>query len=208
MPMNKARIETLSDGIFAIVMTLLVFDIHLPTEASIASTGALAHALAPLAPFFLAYALSFFILSVFWINHHFIFHSFAKSVDRWLNLLNMAYLLFLVAIPFSTRLLASFLDIPLAVIWYGCNILIVSLLARVMTLYILATPDIAHDAVSSRLQAQSRFRSSLTVFCYVVGIFASMVSIPLSLALYAIPLIFNFIPGTLDATERFLNIRL
>src|SRR3954466_16056657 len=101
--MNKSRLEAFSDGVFSIVMTLLVFDIKLPTTVAIHSNDTLLRELINIAPHISVYFVSFAVLSVFWINHHFLFNTFARSVDRWLNLLNLAYLSFVAFIPFSAN---------------------------------------------------------------------------------------------------------
>src|SRR5581483_7238385 len=100
MPMNKGRIETFSDSVFAVAMTLLVFNIKLPALPASASDAELWAAFLPIVPSIILYVMTFAVLSVAWINHHFLFHAFAHSIDRWLNLLNLSYLMFIVLVPF------------------------------------------------------------------------------------------------------------
>src|SRR5579864_1027466 len=106
--MNKSRVEAFSDGVFAVVITLLVFDIKLPALPPQISDAQLWGELGVLWPLIVVYFMTFAVLSVIWINHHFLFHSFAKSVDRWLNLLNLAYLMFVAFVPFSALLIGTY----------------------------------------------------------------------------------------------------
>ena len=72
--MTKNRLEAFSDGVFAIAITILILNIHLPQTDS----GHLAQALRDLTPHFLAYAMSFIIIGLYWIAHHTSFHKVAK----------------------------------------------------------------------------------------------------------------------------------
>src|SRR6185436_5693378 len=103
--MNKVRVETLADGVFAIAMTLLILDVKLPEMEGVASNAELWSAILALWPNVVAYVFSFMILAVAWMNHHFLFHFFAKAVNRQLNLLNMLYLMVIAFLPFSADLL-------------------------------------------------------------------------------------------------------
>ena len=205
--MNKSRVETISDGVFAIVMTLLVFDIKVPS-ADIISSADLWGALATLWPLFLSYAFSFLVLSVFWINHHFLFHSFTRAVNRQLNLLNMVYLLFLAFVPFSAHLLGTFYTHQAAVVVYGLNILAVVMTSTAMMVYIRARPELRNEDLSRRTVKQSWFRVWLSILLYVCGLLVSFISTPLSICFYLFPMFFNIIPGTLDFFERIFRFKL
>ncbi len=125
--LDKSRLQTLSDGIFAIVMTLLVFDIKAPVvnSGTMSNTDLLNH-LHDLSPLFAAYAISFAVLSMFWISHHFFFHHFVHSVNREIVLMNMVYLGFITLVPFSAHLLGEFSQTSVAVTWYGLNLFVIS----------------------------------------------------------------------------------
>src|SRR5881394_4063270 len=94
--MNKARLETFSDGVFAIAITLLVLTIGAPTDYS-----RLAHEIALRWPAFAAYAVSFAVIGIMWLNHHGIFGLFERT-DRPLFYLNLLLLLTVVFIPYPT----------------------------------------------------------------------------------------------------------
>ena len=94
--MNKGRLEAFSDGVFAIAITLLVLTIAQPSNYR-----DLAHQLAQEWPAFAAYAVSFSIIGIMWLNHHSIFGHFSR-VDRPLAYLNLLLLMTVVFIPFPT----------------------------------------------------------------------------------------------------------
>jgi uncharacterized membrane protein len=117
--MDTKRIEALADGVFAIAMTLLVIEIHVP---EVPAGSSLAAALLHLAPNVIAYAVSFVILGTLWVGHHAQFH-FIKRVDRPLLWIDIHFLLFIAFLPFSTALLAQQYREPLAATIYGATLL-------------------------------------------------------------------------------------
>ena len=102
--MDRDRTEAFSDGVFAVAITLLALDLGVDGPGN----GSLAHQLRDHWPSFAAYVVSFFIIGITWVNHHSLFTSFAR-VDRTLLFLNLLLLMFIVAIPFATSTMASYL---------------------------------------------------------------------------------------------------
>jgi uncharacterized membrane protein len=116
------RLAALSDGIFAVAMTLLVLDLHVPVEA-LQSEQELWRALVKLAPNLLPYLMSFITLGIFWVGQQTQLNHFARS-DRNLTWINLAFLLAVTLMPFSTALLAAFITFRLALVVYWLNILL------------------------------------------------------------------------------------
>ena len=100
--MKSNRLEAFSDGVFAVALTLLIFNIKVPDVAQ----GHLYKALSHNWPSYFAFLVSFFSIGVCWVNHHSIFDRVA-IVDRKLLYVNLALLLGIVLIPFSTSLAAA-----------------------------------------------------------------------------------------------------
>jgi uncharacterized membrane protein len=121
--MNKDRLETISDGIFAIVMTLLILDVRLPVNALINSNADLLNALYIIKPKIISFAVSFFIIGGFLVGHHFIFSLISKSngLFLWINIL---YLLTISFLPFPTSLLAENSDKFAALCFYAINLML------------------------------------------------------------------------------------
>src|SRR5213596_3046555 len=103
---ETARTEAFSDGVFAIAITLLIIEVHVPARAH---AGELAHELLRLWPSYLGYLTSFLTIGVMWINHHYVFDPIAR-VDRTMLLLNTLLLMLIAFVPFPTAVLAQFVE--------------------------------------------------------------------------------------------------
>ena len=117
------RLAALSDGIFAVAMTLLVLDLHVPASESIHGAWQLWHTLAGAAPQLISYMMSFLTLGIFWHGQQAQLSSFARS-DRNLSWIHLAFLFAVSIMPFSTRLLAEFIAYRTVLIAYWSNILL------------------------------------------------------------------------------------
>ncbi len=206
--MNKNRIETLSDGVFAIVFTLLIIEIKVPDHVGSLSASELLRELGTLTPLFIAYVVSFAILTVFWLGHHFLFHTFARTIDRWLNLLNMLYLMFVALIPFSAYLLGRYPDNPTAIVWYGLNIIGIAITSLWALLYVMRREDIRYENIPRRLYKQAKIRQSLNIIFPLLGIALAWVAPRMSMFFFAFPVVYNLTPGSLDAMERLFGIEI
>jgi len=138
----KSRIEALADGIFAVAMTLLVLDIKSTENLDFATNEGLIAYLATLEHSFAMYAISFVVLAIFWIAHHILFH-YVRHVDRRLLWMNMAFLLFVTFVPFSTDLLGDHGHLILPVIVYGMNLLALGGLLGLQLRYLASNPPLA-----------------------------------------------------------------
>jgi uncharacterized membrane protein len=98
--LTTQRLEAFSDGVFAVAITLLAFDIHLPSLAADVTNEALYHALLALAPKLYSYVVSFVLVGMFWVAHHNIFAIIGRT-DRLLQWLNLFVLLWVCLLPFS-----------------------------------------------------------------------------------------------------------
>jgi uncharacterized membrane protein len=129
---SKSRIEFLTDGLFAIVMTLLVLEITVPqlTHSEVVA-GELPKRLLELWPVIYSYALSFIILGFFWINHHDQFY-YIKRANRVFVWLTIFYLMSIAFVPFSTALLGEYADQQISVVVYGINIAVAGFWAATM----------------------------------------------------------------------------
>ncbi|HEV2485548.1 MAG TPA: TMEM175 family protein [Terracidiphilus sp.] len=119
---NVERLAALSDGIFAVAMTLLVLDLHIPTAAQVHSEQELVYALGALGPQWIAYLMSFLTLGIFWagqqtqLNH-------IEEGTRDLTWIHLGFLFAITLMPLSTRLLAEFITYRAALGLYWLNIL-------------------------------------------------------------------------------------
>jgi uncharacterized membrane protein len=144
------RLAALSDGIFAVAMTLLVLDIHIPPAEGIHSEAQLLHALAGLAPQWIAYLMSFLTLGIFWagqqtqLNH-------IRVGSRDLTWIHLAFLFSITLMPLTTRLLAEFIEYRSALVFYWVNILMPGVM-----LYWSWSHGLRHDLVKDETPAEVR----------------------------------------------------
>jgi uncharacterized membrane protein len=117
------RLAALSDGVFAVAMTLLVLDLHAPAAEAIHGEHNLSVALTALAPKFTMYLMSFMTLGIFWMGQQAQLHHLERS-DRSLSWIHLAFLFFVSMTPFSTTLLAEFNTYRIALLVYWLNILL------------------------------------------------------------------------------------
>jgi uncharacterized membrane protein len=123
---GRGRVEALSDGVFAIVVTLLVLEIKVPHVAAHESLSELAQALWALMPKFVSWVISFLTVCVIWLNHHRLFKLMAR-IDHGLFWWNANLLLWTSFIPFPTALMGDYPTNRLAVSFYGGVMLLMAL---------------------------------------------------------------------------------
>jgi uncharacterized membrane protein len=116
------RLAALSDGIFAVAMTLLVLDLHLPTASQVHSEGELLAALCVLGPQWLTYGMSFLTLGIFWAGQQTQLNYISEGT-RDLTWIHLGFLFAVTLLPLSTRLLAEFITYRSALLLYWLNIL-------------------------------------------------------------------------------------
>lgn len=116
--MNKTRIEAFSDGVIAIIITIMVLELHIPDLKNNFSNQDVWHSLFQLVPKILAYLLSFVVVAIFWVNHHSLFDKLPNSNSKlvWYN----AFLLFAMSlIPLPTAFLSEHFYLYQASMFYG-----------------------------------------------------------------------------------------
>jgi len=131
---NLERLAALSDGIFAVAMTLLVLDLHAPLREAIHSERGLWLALVPLVPKFFMYLMSFLTLGIFWNGQQTQLNHIARA-NRDLAWIHIAFLATITFMPFSTQLLAEFIVYRTALLIYWLNIFLAGLLLYISWRY-------------------------------------------------------------------------
>jgi len=151
--LKTSRIEALSDGIFAVAMTILIisFDILLAPSKGISEAG-LATALLKLWPDLLHYVEGFIILGAFWMEHHYQFH-FIQRTDSTLLFLNIIGLMFIVLIPFSTCVAGDYSDTHVAAWLLEINLLAAGLVFYLHWLYATAGRRLVASNLDRRIIA-------------------------------------------------------
>lgn len=191
--LSTHRVEALGDGVFAIVMTLLVLEIRVPVIAEHAVAHDLPGHLLALWPKFAAYAISFITLGVYWVGHHLQFASIHKA-DRNLLWINILFLLCAGFVPFTTALMGEYWTETLPVVLYGVNLIAVSLAIWVHWAYAshgrrLIAPEIDEGIVRSASRV-----ILLGPVVYAVAIALAWVHTGISIALYGLANLLYIVP--------------
>ncbi|TQF06510.1 DUF1211 domain-containing protein [Kitasatospora acidiphila] len=187
------RLAAISDGIFAVAMTLLVLDLHVPelgrlrsgqplwAPGSLHGEGQLLHALLPLASRLGVYLLGFLTLGMFWLGQQAQLDHFVRS-DRQLTWLHLAFLGGISLMPFSTSLLAEYEAYRVALLVYWLHLLVLGLLLLASLRYARDAGLVRADAPDGLVEAARR-RIVVAQLLYVGAVLLSVVSTYLSVAL-------------------------
>ncbi len=195
--MGKTRLEAFSDGVLAIVITIMVLELRVPEGRHDLA------ALRPLVPVFLSYLLSFVYIGIYWNNHHHMLHAAHQVTGRilWANL----HLLFwLSLVPFTTRWVGESPNEPWPAFVYGCVLLLAAI-----AYYLLQGSIVAHEGPQSTLARAlgSDWKGKLSPVLYLLAIGLAFVHPWLSYGLYVVVAVIWLIPDPriekrLDTHER------
>ncbi len=180
---SKARLETMVDTIFAFAMTLLVLGMVMPQFSANQAATELPAYLEKLLPQFILFIIAFLILAFFWIEHHRQFH-YLRIVNPTILRFNIAILIFIVLIPFTTDVSGVYDGVIIAVILFHANLLIVGSLFLGQWTYICRSNHLC-DTEFDIAKERSRFWILVTVPSVAFfGIVVAFYSPPYSLLVY------------------------
>jgi uncharacterized membrane protein len=190
--MNTDRLEAFSDGVIAIIITIMVLELKLPQGTDLA-------ALLPLAPKLGSYVLSFVLIGIYWNNHHHLFH-IAEKVNGTILWANLHLLFWLSLVPFVTDWMGETHFAPLPVAAYGVDMLMAGI-----SYYILSHALSAHHGPDSKLaRALGRdYKGITSQAIYAAAILAAFYEPQISLGLYVVVALMWFIPDR--RVERVLD---
>jgi uncharacterized membrane protein len=185
--MTKNRLEAFSDGVFAIVITLLVLEIGTPV---VDEGESLAHALREQWPQYAGYLVTFLVVGVMWLNHHRIFEQ-VQVVDRTLLLLNLDLLLWTALLPWPTSVAAEYLteggdNATTALAVYGGIILLCAISFSALFLWITHDDALVGQPMPAEARRAARLRFSLGFPAYLIAFGLAWVSAPAALALHGV----------------------
>ncbi|MBS1516467.1 MAG: DUF1211 domain-containing protein [Bacteroidetes bacterium] len=189
---GTSRIEAFSDGVFAIVVTLLVIEIGVPEMHSGFTTQDLLGALYHMSPKFISFALSFAVIAIFWSNHHQLFHSLEKA-DRKLLWLNNLLLFWMSFIPFPTAFIGEYPLNIVPVVFYGSVLFFASVSFNLIVTYA-AKNEMYYPYISKELIRQGIKRGRFGPVIYFISIISAFISVYISLFIFLLVPVFYFIP--------------
>ncbi|MER5931509.1 TMEM175 family protein [Streptomyces sp. NPDC002054] len=180
MEQETNRVEAFSDGVFAIVITILVLEIKVPEEHG----SDLWHGLWAQWPHYAAYVVSFLVIGVMWVNHHTIF-GHLRRVDRPLLFLNLLVLMVVSVIPWTTSVLAEHLKdgeaAKVAAILYSAWTVVYALAFSAFWWYVTRVGHLFHEHVDKDRARATRMRFGLGAIAYPITVILSFISAPLAL---------------------------
>jgi uncharacterized membrane protein len=191
---HSPRIDSLTDGVFAIVATLLVLDIHVPVIPPDHNAAELWHSLLETAPSLVAFAFSFVTILTFWLNHDSVGRVLTHYPYRlvWLNLL---LLLWISLIPFATKFISEYPAEPAAVLCYGLVMLLSASTGVLAYVYAAFLSDVMRADINREARSRLLRKWVAGPALYLVACAAAFLDFRVSLAIYiGIPLLF-FIPA-------------
>lgn len=197
--LSKSRIEALTDGIFAIAMTLLVLGIEVPQIPPLPPVNVL---LSTLIPDIIHYVISFFALAVLWVLHHQQFHHL-KVVDHLMLWLNITWLLLIALIPFTTSLADTYTGNQFSNIPFAINLLLVSLLLFGQWQHVRKNREIFTPDIPERVMILERNRSLVVLVITFAGSILAFISLFEGIVVYLlIPVTFAIYPRITGRMRR------
>jgi len=189
---HTARVEAFSDGVFAIIITLLVLEIKVPYLHNGLSSPEAWAALKVLSPKFLSFILSFLYIAIFWVNHHHFFMIIAH-MNRGLMWLNNFVLLFLSFVPFPTAFIGDYPHNSVALALFGAVLLVAASLFTIMWHYAV-DKKLVHKNVPSDMLELGKKRGLLGPICFGMSIVLAFVAPVLAWILFILVPVYYFLP--------------
>jgi uncharacterized membrane protein len=201
--MSTNRLESFSDGVFAVAITLLVLGIEVPDVGSHESLG---HALLGNWPQYAAYVVSFLTIGIIWINHHAMIGRL-RVADHAILILNLLLLMAIAVLPFATNLVAAYLRHPeqrsLAAVVYASALLVMGVMFALLNgVILLRRQNLLKEPLSVSRRRQIFSRAAGGILPYVVAVGVAFVSAYASIAIcgaigvfYALPIASGYESG-------------
>ena len=196
---DPARVLALSDGVFAIIITLLVLEVHVP---ELDQGQSLNQALAEIRPSFTAFVISFILAGMYWVGHRDLF-ALIRRTDRGLVWLNILYLLPLCLLPFGAGMLGRYDTEPVALRIYGLLLVLIALMRAVIWQYATHRPHLLWQRPDVRQRRAGLAVNLYPGLIYLLAFLIAPRAPELSLAIYAaLPLLYFLSITVLRGSRR------
>ena len=178
---DPTRVLALSDGVFAIISTLLVLEIQVP---ELTQGHSLNEALAELRPSLVAFVISFVLAGMYWVGHRDLF-ALIRRTDRGLVWLNILYLLPLCLLPFAAGMLGRYDQEPVALRIYGLLLVAIAVMRVVMWLYATSRPHLLWQRLDDRQRRAGLALGMFPGLVYLLAFLVAKIAPGVSLLIYA-----------------------
>ncbi|HWI92252.1 MAG TPA: TMEM175 family protein [Flavisolibacter sp.] len=203
MKIGTSRVETFSDSVISIIITIMVLTIKIPDVTRHGSAWTIRHNMQNLLPYVITYAFSFMMIGVFWINHHHMFHLLEKT-DEPLLIQNLFFLFWMSLIPLGTAMVSANPQIPESAAVYGSVLLLTTITFAIMRVYTLRKNLVHRDKdkdVTDTIRwvsLKAKTKSLIGSLAYLCAIPLAFVNVYLAYIVFLIPPIIFFIPDGID----------
>lgn len=197
----KARTEAFSDGVIAIIVTILVLEIKVPKLAGDDLEQQLLAALWHALPLVGAYVVSFMVLLVFWVAHHQLLHSL-RGVDRNTLWLNGVFLMILAFVPAPTALVGEYPSARAATLIYGLVLALAGLCFSALRIHVTHRAMLLHASIPAEVARRAVLRGLLSPLLYGIGALLSLASLPAAWCMYALVPLLYILPGAFERHAR------
>lgn len=181
--MNKSRLEAFSDGVLAIIITIMVLEFKVPSDTSIEAFLRLSHK-------FLSYILSFIYVAIYWNNHHHMMHT-VKSVNGKILWANLHLLFWLSLIPFATAWIGEHHFASFPMMFYGIILLMNGIAFNILQYQIICSHG--KDSVLAKAVGKD-YKGKLSVVLYIIAVILTKFHVPISGAIYILVALLWLVP--------------
>jgi uncharacterized membrane protein len=204
---SPERVTMFTDGVFAIIITILVLEIGVPAELPEQS---LREAIAETGPELLAWVISFLIVGMYWAWHRDLFNQ-VRYVNRDVVWLNLLFIMPAALIPFAASVLGEYHDEPIALHLYGAVLILTALLRWLLYGYVMRRPSLLWEPPGTKTRRIGGLLAGAPIVIYVIAMLVASAAPLLSLLLYlGVPLLYFLLiallrrsPGTRDEATNF-----
>jgi uncharacterized membrane protein len=198
---GTTRVEAFSDGVIAIIITLLIFEVRLPDLPANATNEQMLAAFGSISPKLASFAVSFVTVAIFWVNHHSFFAGVSHT-DWKLLWANNLLLFFLAIVPFTTAVLGDHVGQPIAVAVYALNLGLAGLAFTLMGWYVLIVARLVDPRISEQARRFEVRRSILGSGLYLLAVpLGLLVPVAAEILFIAVPIAF-IVPGLFGQIGR------
>ena len=206
MKISTARLETFSDCVIAIIITIMILELKLPDLDEHSSTAHMMRYLHGLIPYFLTYVFSYMMIGIFWTQHHHMFH-LLETTDETLLWQNFLFLFVLSLIPFATAIVGANPFIPISPVIYGVVMLLTTVSFVLMRNYSMRHKLIHVDKDKEirrkiyKVSIRARTKGIIGAFVYLASIPLAYVNVYTAYFLFVIPAVIFFVPEGIDSEK-------
>jgi len=210
--MKQQRLDGLADGIFAIVMTLLAFDLKAPVVQIAAGMQArdvdllLQSELIKLWPAFMSLLISFALLFTYWRAHHFLASVYARNLTISFANRNALFFFLIVLVPFSSQFLGLYPTSQFAIAIYGLNVIAIGFTLYFMRRHVEQNPEIETMVITKADYRSGYIRILFPVFSAAIAIIVSYWNTRVSMLFFTLAILFNLLPASSNIVHRWLDL--